>query len=106
MNQGRYAAIILAGGLSTRMKQFKPLLPLGDSTITDHVIDTFLKAGVDVILVAGYHPDKIKAGIKQRVNAFVFNPVYEQGMLSSIQAGVSHLQPFHQAFFYFRWMYH
>ena len=40
----RYAAIVLAGGFSTRMQQFKPLLPLGEETITDHVIATFLSA--------------------------------------------------------------
>ena len=37
----RYAAVILAGGLSTRMEQFKPLLPLGDKTVVDHIIGTF-----------------------------------------------------------------
>jgi len=95
----RYAAIVLAGGLSTRMKQFKPLLPLGDGTVTDRVIDTFLVAGADVFLVAGYRHDDIVASIKKRDITIVYNPGYEQGMFSSIQAGVRRLSPQYQAFF-------
>ncbi len=94
-----YAAIILAGGLSTRMKQFKPLLPLGQATVTDHVVATFLSAGTDVFLVAGYRHDDIKAGIKKRDITVVYNPDYEQGMFSSIQAGIKYLQSIYQAFF-------
>jgi molybdenum cofactor cytidylyltransferase len=95
----RDAAIVLAAGLSTRMKQFKPLLPLGDATITDHVIDTFLSAGADVFLVAGYRHDEIAAGIKKRYITIVYNPDYEKGMFSSIQAGVRHLKAKYPAFF-------
>jgi CTP:molybdopterin cytidylyltransferase MocA len=96
---GRYAAIVLAGGLSTRMKQFKPLLTLGEGTVTDHVIDLFLHEGVDVFLVAGYRHGDIVAGTKKRDIAIVFNPDYEQGMFSSIQAGVRRVPPGYQAFF-------
>ena len=40
---GRYAAIILAAGFSTRMGQFKPLLRLGGETMTDRVISMNIK---------------------------------------------------------------
>jgi len=33
-----YTAIILAGGLSGRIPQFKQLLQLGDSTVVEHTI--------------------------------------------------------------------
>lgn len=99
MKQGRYAAIVLAGGLSSRMKQFKPLLPLGEATVTDHVMATFLSVGVDVFLVVGYRQNEIRAGIKKRNIAIVDNPDYKKGMFSSIQAGIRRLQPIHQAFF-------
>jgi putative nucleotidyltransferase with HDIG domain len=94
-----YSAIILAGGLSSRMKQFKPLLPLDGETITDHVIATFLNCGIEVLLVAGYRHDDIKAAIKHREITFIYNPDYEQGMFSSIKAGIKCLQPSQQAFF-------
>jgi molybdenum cofactor cytidylyltransferase len=94
-----YAAIILAGGLSTRMKQFKPLLPLGEVTITDRVIDLFLNEGVDVFLVAGYRHDDITAGIRKRDITIVYNPDYEKGMFSSVQAGIRQLNAGYEAFF-------
>ncbi len=95
----RYAAIILAGGLSTRMKQFKPLLSLGESTVVDHIINTYLSEGVDVVLVAGYKYDEIKAKIQKKNITVVYNPDYEKGMFTSIQAGIKQLRPEHQAFF-------
>jgi molybdenum cofactor cytidylyltransferase len=97
--KARNAAIVLAGGLSTRMKQFKPLLPMGDATITDHVISTFLNTGTDVFLVAGYHHDEIVAGIKKQDISIVYNPDYEKGMFTSIQAGVRRLEAKYPAFF-------
>jgi CTP:molybdopterin cytidylyltransferase MocA len=97
--KARYAAIILAGGLSTRMKQFKPLLPLGRETITDRVIDLFLNEGVDVFLIAGYRHNDILAGIKKRDITIIYNPDYEKGMFSSVQAGVRRLNAGYEAFF-------
>ncbi len=97
--KGRYAAVVLAGGLSTRMKRFKPLLPLGKATVTDHVIDTFLSTGVAVFLVVGYRGDEITARIKPRDIITVYNPDYKRGMFSSIQAGVRRLPPGYKAFF-------
>ena len=49
-----YTAIILAGGLSSRMNKFKPLLPLGDSTVIEHGINLFRQSGIDVVLVGVY----------------------------------------------------
>jgi molybdenum cofactor cytidylyltransferase len=95
----QYAAIVLAGGLSSRMKQFKPLLPLGETTITDHVIATFLKVNVDVFLVVGHRRDAIINSIKNRNIKIIYNPDYKQGMFTSVQAGIKHLKPKHQAFF-------
>jgi molybdenum cofactor cytidylyltransferase len=95
----RYAAIVPAGGLSTRMHQVKPLLPLGEETVADHVIAAFLSAGANVFLVTGYRHDAIKAGINQRDFKIIFNPDYKTGMFSSVKAGVRRLLPEHEAFF-------
>lgn len=94
-----FAAIVLAGGLSTRMNSFKPLLALGESTVTGHVVDTFSSAGADVLLVVGHRRDEIKASIKKQDITVVDNPAYRQGMFSSIRAGVRRLPPAYQAFF-------
>jgi molybdenum cofactor cytidylyltransferase len=97
--KAHYAAVILAGGLSTRMHRFKPLLPLGAATVTDHVIGTFLNVGIDVFLVVGFRREDVEAGIKKRDVTMVYNPDYEQGMFSSIRAGIRRLGPVHHAFF-------
>jgi molybdenum cofactor cytidylyltransferase len=95
----RYAAIILAGGLSSRMKQFKPLLLLDGETVTDHIINTFLSIRADVFLVVGYRHDDIETSIKKHDITVVYNRNYKQGMFSSAQAGIRHLQTGYQAFF-------
>jgi molybdenum cofactor cytidylyltransferase len=99
MSAGRYAAIILAAGLSSRMPQFKPLLPLDGETITDHVISTFSNCGVDVFLVVGHRQKELRAGIKKHDITIIENKDYRQGMFTSIQAGIRRLQSAHQAFF-------
>ena len=44
-------AVIAAAGLSSRMGAFKPLLPLGDSTIIERIINTLREGGVEEIVV-------------------------------------------------------
>ena len=91
MDKPRFAAAVLAAGLSTRMNEFKPLLPLGDTTITDYVISTFRNISIDVFLVAGYRREDIVSHIKDRPFKIVYNPDYEKGMFSSIQAAAREL---------------
>ena len=99
MKDGRYAAIVLAAGLSSRMEELKPLLPLGEETITDRVISIFTANSVKVILVTGWRKSELIAGIKHHDITIVENPDYASGMFSSIQAGVKGLSPSQQAFF-------
>jgi molybdenum cofactor cytidylyltransferase len=95
----RYAAVVLAGGLSTRMEQFKPLLPLGDTTVIDHVIDKFLRSGIDVILVTGYRHQEIETAVKHKKITVIYNPDYKHGMFTSVQTGVSRVGQEYHAFF-------
>jgi len=59
-------AIILAGGLGTRLRPLtentpKPLLPIKGKPIVEHAIDNFRKHGItDIILSIGYMADKIQ----------------------------------------------
>lgn len=99
MNNRKFAALVLAGGLSSRMKQFKPLLPLGKTTVLDHVLSTFKDTGMDVFLVAGYRHEEIETCVKNRDVSLVYNPDFEQGMFSSVQAGARQLGSKYRAFF-------
>ncbi len=96
----RLAAIILAAGCSSRMKQFKPLLPLGETTVIEHVLDTVRRVQIaDIFVVAGYRAqDLISLAERQRL-CFVRNERYTEGMYSSVQAGVHALPSDVAAFF-------
>jgi molybdenum cofactor cytidylyltransferase len=93
------AAIILAAGLSSRMGQFKPLLTVDGETITDRVISLFSNGDIDVYLVTGWRQDELMAGIQKREITFINNPDYQQGMFTSIQAGVGRLPEKYKSFF-------
>lgn len=93
-------AIILAGGYSMRMKEFKPLLPLGDATIIENTIQVFQQAGVkDITVVIGYRAEDLKAVLEPLRIKWVYNENYHQGMYSSVVVGVNSLSPNAGGFF-------
>ena len=59
-------AIILAGGLGTRLRPLtdktpKPLLPIKEKPIIEHIVDNLKKYGIkNVILSIGYRAEDIK----------------------------------------------
>jgi len=84
--------ILLAAGLSTRMGTPKQLLPFGNSTIIETVIDNLLQSKLDgVIVVIGHQADLIRLTIKSKPIQITFNPNYHDGMLSSAQCGIRSL---------------
>lgn len=94
------AAIILAGGYSSRMKDFKPLLKLGTHRVIEHAVRCFLHAGVcDVRVVVGFRAEKVAEAVRTLGVAVVCNPDFDLGMYSSVQAGLKSLEPGVQAFF-------
>lgn len=64
---GAVQAVVLAGGLGTRLRPYtftvpKPLLPLGDRPLLDHIIAHLARSPVrEVILALGYQADLIRA---------------------------------------------
>ena len=84
------SAIILAAGQSKRMGQPKMLLPWGKSTVIEHVIRTFLNAGIeDVIVVTGGAREQVEGTISQYPVRKIHNTDYAAGeMLSSIQCAL------------------
>lgn len=89
--------VIIAAGQSQRMSpHLKLLLPLNGQTILRQSIFSMLPFVSRIIVVTGYHSDKIIEHIKdiERVDN-VYNPHHQQGMFSSIIAGVSQMQGEH-----------
>ena len=83
------SGIILAAGESRRVGKLKQLLPFGNSTIIETVIDNLLCAKLDeVIVILGHAAEKITAKIRHKSVKIVCNPDYKSGMLTSVQCGV------------------
>ena len=83
-----FAAIILAAGHSSRMAEFKPLLPLGGSTALERCIGLFRAAGItNVIVVLGHRADELRPLAERAGTRCVRNPNFELGMFSSVVAG-------------------
>jgi molybdenum cofactor cytidylyltransferase len=83
------AAVVLAAGESRRMGRPKQLLPFGEQTILERVVDTLLSAGVgEVVVVLGHEADRVRPVLGKRPVKAVINDAYRQGMLSSVKCGV------------------
>ena len=83
------SAILLAAGESKRMGRPKQLLPLGETTMVERAIDNLLGAGVgEVIVVVGYRAPEIIKKIASKPVKIAANQAYQQGMSTSIIAGL------------------
>ena len=86
--ESRIAAIVLAAGYSSRMAEFKPLLPLAGSTALERCIRLFRDAGVaEVIAVLGHRAEELQPMAERAGARCILNPHFKQGMFSSISAG-------------------
>ncbi len=93
MSSNQLSSIVLAAGFSSRMGQFKQLLRIGSMTVTEHAVNAFFSAGIkDVKLVTGYKSSELTDFLKHLDVTWVNNPLYKQGMFTSIQAGVRSLK--------------
>jgi molybdenum cofactor cytidylyltransferase len=88
------AAIVLAAGLSRRMGLPKQLMPLGDKTLLEHALANLRSSAVDeIVLVLGAHADEIEQKVSTEGLKVVINTLYEQGMGTSLRAGLAAVDP-------------
>lgn len=84
------SAILLAAGESKRLRMPKLLLPFGKSTILEQTIDNLLDSMVDeVIVVLGHKSEEMMRKLANRPVKIAINPIYHQGMSTSIVKGLS-----------------
>lgn len=99
-NIKEYEAIILSAGFSSRMGEFKPLLGLGNSKVVKVAIKSFQRAGIEnITVVVGHRGNEVIEELKDEKIDIVINNNYEEGMYSSVVAGVSKLKPHSKGFF-------
>jgi CTP:molybdopterin cytidylyltransferase MocA len=102
----RLPAVVLAAGLSSRMGDFKPLMPLAGKPLVHHVIDSLRASGAigDVVIVTGHQRQRVEHAVAGLAGVrVVFNPIFAEGeMLSSLRAGLAAIEragPMPAAFF-------
>ncbi len=96
----RIGAIILAAGLSARMGQPKMLLPWGNKTIIEHVVESCGNAAQEILVVTGKLFPEISDRFKTSDVKVIFNPQYaNEEMLDSLRAGLALLGPEVEAVF-------
>lgn len=84
------SSILLAAGESKRMGKPKELMPFGQSSIVEQTIDNLLGSAVnEVIVVIGHRAEEVIRLIATRPVKLAVNPNYEQGMSTSIIAGLN-----------------
>ncbi len=94
----RMAAVVLAAGESRRFGSPKQLLPWGETTLLEHVVDVALGSSVDkTIVVLGHRPEEIGGPLHDRPVELVINEEWEGGLSSSVRAGLQALPASYEA---------
>ena len=85
----KISAILLAAGESKRMGQPKQLMPFGEITILAQAVDNLLNSTVsETIVVLGHRAEEVMNVITSKPVKIAINPDYQQGMSTSIIAGL------------------
>jgi len=90
----RVAAVVVAAGLSTRMGAPKQLLPWGESTVIETVVERLSLAGAEpIVVVSGHHGAEVAACLEGSGATVVSNPDFGRvEMLRSVQVGLRALE--------------
>ncbi|AHW61273.1 molybdenum cofactor cytidylyltransferase [Draconibacterium orientale] len=81
--------VLLAAGASSRMGRPKPLLPWGEKTLIEHQLNILSETGSSVLVVLGKQAENIIPLLNDLPVKFTINENWEQGMGTSIAAGVN-----------------
>ena len=89
----KLGGVILAAGMSSRMKQFKPLMQVDGKSMIRHVVDLMHGAGAEtVVVVTGHNRELIEAHLQDAGVLFAFNPDYAHTQqLESLRIGLAAL---------------
>ena len=91
----RFAAVIPAAGLSTRMGDFKPLLEFNGSTVIESAVSAALSCCGTAVIVLGKRSAELRKLLQSRFKdrlIFAENPDYAStDMLTSVKIGIGEL---------------
>jgi len=90
----RVAGIVLAAGAGRRMGRLKQSLPVRGMSMLETVVDTALASSLHrVVVVLGYHADRLAPLLSNRPVTVVINRDHRDGQASSLKAGLKELTP-------------
>lgn len=90
----RISVVVLAAGMSKRMGAPKQLLRAGETTLLERALNTVRQSRADeIILVLGFGAKEIQQTISTLGLKVVVNESYQEGMGSSLRAGISIVDP-------------
>src|SRR5258707_3101691 len=88
--QSGVSAVVLAAGASRRMGTPKQLLRIGGETILERTLRNVRASNVsEIVLVLGHAADSVEKTIATEGLKVVRNPDYQQGMGTSLRAGLA-----------------
>lgn len=94
------AVLIIAAGYSSRMNDFKALLPFAHTCALERLIQTYEAHGVEhIYVVVGHRHEEIREVLKDNNVSIIYNEDYDKGMFSSIQKGLSAMDTTVDAFY-------
>lgn len=83
------AGLILSAGFSSRMKDFKPLMPIGNSCPLGILTESMKIAGItDIYVVVGHNKEAVEDFFQGQNVHIVYNENFADGMFTSIQKGI------------------
>ena len=80
--------VILAAGYSSRMGEFKPLMPVCGVPALQRSVECLQAAGAGVAVVTGHRAAELRPLIASLGAEELYNPDYDGGMFTSVLAGV------------------
>ena len=100
MASSSLGGIILGGGYASRMGRCKLLLPLEKRTALEHTVQTMRESGVEhIVVVSGHYEKEMRPHVEALGAHSVYNSRYDEGMFSSVLAGLQALPPSVEACF-------
>lgn len=93
MAEKRTGAVILAAGRSDHIKELKPMMKVGQTTMIQRVMDTLRQTGITpIVVVTGYQAEELERHISHRGAICVRNKKYETSqMFDSICLGLKRI---------------
>ncbi len=89
----KIGAVIVAAGMSERMRRFRELMEIGNLTMAERTVTSFQRAGADrIVMVTGYRSAYLKKNLSSLGIDFAENPDYETTeMFESVKIGLERL---------------